>query len=491
MRHSEPVFHAMDRGLLCCASLLVPKRQRAEWRLEWESELWHARRSNGISKASPWQAEREIAGFCLGAFQDAACLRRLWWRDRPRPAPLHSSATLCLVCLGSLLLLSYLASLLLPGVRAAHDASSDSVRPGTISIQDQEADGSSAPTMTMARMRIWERSRQRYADGFAFYRVTSEPVVLGSHRDGAWQVAEASANLFTLAGWSLHDGIPRRELRSGLPALVLSERMWTRRFAADPAVVGTVVLVGSRPAQIVGIAPNDAWRLPGNTDAWLLRSEDEIGGNGQGYVVAHLTPEGISQIWGGIVQITSEDSAHVFVGRSLKEPAPGPWSIYWFGILLAFLALPAVASVSLAEFSFSFPRPSRARRAARFGFFGMKSALILFIVHYASIDLAYWHSPAFSPAGTYVQLFACFAMCLFGMRWALLDQRERCPVCIKRVTNPAQVGSASRMFLAWSGTELICTDGHTLLHVPGMPTSWSGTQRWLYLDSSWGFLFAG
>jgi hypothetical protein len=33
-------------------------------------------------------------------------------------------------------------------------------------------------------------------------------------------------------------------------------------------------------------------------------------------------------------------------------------------------------------------------------------------------------------------------------------------------------------------------DGHTLLHVPGLPTSWFGTQRWLYLDTSWGFLFA-
>jgi hypothetical protein len=33
--------------------------------------------------------------------------------------------------------------------------------------------------------------------------------------------------------------------------------------------------------------------------------------------------------------------------------------------------------------------------------------------------------------------------------------------------------------------------GHALLHVPGLPTSWFSTQRWLYLDTSWGFLFAG
>ena len=72
-----------------------------------------------------------------------------------------------------------------------------------------------------------------------------------------------------------------------------------------------------------------------------------------------------------------------------------------------------------------------------------------------------------------------------------LDQRQRCPVCLNRVAHPAQVGLASRTFLAWNGTELMCTGGHTLLHVPGLPTSWFGTQRWLYLDASWEFLFAG
>jgi hypothetical protein len=32
--------------------------------------------------------------------------------------------------------------------------------------------------------------------------------------------------------------------------------------------------------------------------------------------------------------------------------------------------------------------------------------------------------------------------------------------------------------------------GHTLLHVPSLPTSWFSGQRWMYLDTSWEFLFA-
>src|SRR6185437_11747373 len=246
-----------------------------------------------------------------------------------------------------------------------------------------------------------------------------------------------------------------------------------------------------RPARVAGIAPSDSWRLPGNIDAWLLQSDSEFGRNCRGFVIAHLTPRGRSEMWSGLVPIyDSRDAEHAFLGVSLEEHQPAPWSIYWFAVFLALLALPAIASVSLADYSFSAQKPSWIRRAVRFGFLGAKISLILLIAYFSSIDLAYWHFPALSPSGTYIQLGVSFAILLFGIRWALLDQSERCPVCLRRVTHPAQVGSFSRMFLAWSGTELICTGGHTLLHVPGLPTSWCSAQRWMYLDSSWDFLFA-
>jgi hypothetical protein len=116
---------------------------------------------------------------------------------------------------------------------------------------------------------------------------------------------------------------------------------------------------------------------------------------------------------------------------------------------------------------------------------------VLAIANYASLDLAYGRTTTYSAAGEYVQLIASFSICLLGLRWVLLDQRQRCPVCLRCVTSPAQVGVASRTFLAWNGTELMCAGGHTLLHVPGLPTSWFSTQRWMYLDASWAFLFAG
>jgi len=296
--HSEPVFRAIDRGLLYCASYLVPERQRTEWRLEWESELWHARQSNRACSTISWQSEREIARFCMGAFQDAACLRRFWWQSRPRSAPLHGSAMLCILWLGCLLLASYAVSRMLPRVHMEQDFSSNQALPGTILIENEAARGSSAPSMAIDQVRIWQRSSQRYADGFAFYRVAREAVEIGPDPD-TWRVAEASSNLFAVAGWPLRYAAPQADTNDDLPRLVLSLRTWRQQFAADPYVVGTVVRIGSRSARIVGIAPGDAWRLPGKADAWLLEPDSAMGRNGLGYVIAHLTRSGRAAMWNG------------------------------------------------------------------------------------------------------------------------------------------------------------------------------------------------
>ena len=77
-----------------------------------------------------------------------------------------------------------------------------------------------------------------------------------------------------------------------------------------------------------------------------------------------------------------------------------------------------------------------------------------------------------------------------AMRWALADQRRRCPVCLRVLSNPTRIGGPSHVFLEWYGTELICVQGHGLLYVPEIPTSCYSTQRWQYLDPSWSTLFS-
>jgi hypothetical protein len=74
---------------------------------------------------------------------------------------------------------------------------------------------------------------------------------------------------------------------------------------------------------------------------------------------------------------------------------------------------------------------------------------------------------------------------VFPFRWLLLDQKHRCPICLRRLTEPVRIGIASSTFLEWYGAESTCPRGHGLLHSPEFSASYSGTQRWLNLDSSW------
>jgi hypothetical protein len=75
--------------------------------------------------------------------------------------------------------------------------------------------------------------------------------------------------------------------------------------------------------------------------------------------------------------------------------------------------------------------------------------------------------------------------CAFAFRWVLRDQRKRCPVCLRLLTNPVRVGQRAGWFLEWNCTELMCLRGHGMLYIPENPTSWFGAPLWLYLDSSW------
>jgi hypothetical protein len=68
-------------------------------------------------------------------------------------------------------------------------------------------------------------------------------------------------------------------------------------------------------------------------------------------------------------------------------------------------------------------------------------------------------------------------------RWVLADQRRRCPVCLKLLTDPVRIGTPSGTFLDWYGAESLCADGHGLQHAPEISASYCDVERWLCLDS--------
>lgn len=154
-------------------------------------------------------------------------------------------------------------------------------------------------------------------------------------------------------------------------------------------------------------------------------------------------------------------------------------------VVFACLILPSTTSLSLGEYPAN-RDSSWPIRLRRWIFLLTKIGLILLIVYCQLLFLA---DPGTSGLAANLRIQGLLWGSIYAFRWALSDQRKRCPVCLRLLTNPAQIGQPAHNFLEWSGTELICARGHGLLHVPETPTSWFDTQRWLYLHPSWRDIF--
>jgi hypothetical protein len=475
-------------GLLRGASLMVPRRQRGEWWREWQAELWHVRQAYIAEHSFSWMAEREVAAFCLGAFPDALCFRGQFKQRRIPLATTKGSATQCVQMLFGLIAISYGVALLLPDVSAILHFSAYRDTRNLMLLRNAHSSDDSVPTISAEQYQVWKRRRQELFNGFAFYQISEQSISMESSVPTKGVVAYASSNLFDLLGLRVRYS---REAPGSFPRLILSEQMWKRRFGSDPHIFGRIIQVGSESAMVSGVVDPGEWRLPGQTDAWLLLPQDLGFSDGLGFVVAHLQSSHAD--WGEAWPMsapTPTGTPDDFFCQSLTERTRGPGDVFLFAILLACLALPATTSLPLGEYRASSRRLSWFTRVRRWSFLGCKLALLLPIVYFVSLDLAHLRSGMDPITSEYLQLMSAFSICLFGLRWSLRDQRQRCPVCLGKLTNPARVGQPSRSFLAWNGTELICVSGHGLLHVPEMPTSWFSEQRWLYLDASWEVLFA-
>lgn len=159
-------------------------------------------------------------------------------------------------------------------------------------------------------------------------------------------------------------------------------------------------------------------------------------------------------------------------------PVRGPILAMLYMALMAVPMLAALTSLRLGEYPVK-------RNAGRWLFFAGKIGLVMLIVFFGVLDLAALVGLKVTAGPIHLILFGNVA----ALRWALIDQRRRCPECLRLLAHPARIGLPSQTFLEWYGTEFVCVKGHGLLHVPEIPTVSFRTQSWMQLDRSWGSLF--
>ncbi len=483
-------------AILRCAALLVPAPRRSDWLAEWTSELWYVHQACLPSSGTSWQGDREVAAFCLGAFKDARCLRQTAPLRRRRKTPPLQSAAQCLGSLALLAVAAFCLALLLPGARTAMQPSPYRDTRNLIMISGDRFSEASFPTIRASQFRSWKDRTQHLFTDFAFYQTTVKSLHIAPHSAPELSIARSSSNLFGLLGLPIQFAPPNQPSNASQPTLILSEKAFHTYFGSDPQTIGRVLKLGLLQVKVAGVLADESWRLPGKVDAWLLEPDDRaaaISSTTRGYVVARHNPSSdqapSGESWRMSVR-TPDGGSQDFHCDPLSNRINEPFSTFLFTVFLALLALPATTSLPLGEYPASPQNLNWSIKLRRWVFLSSKLVLILPLVYFGSLDLAHCSASIALPTIQLIQGISSFSALLFAFRWTLRDQRKRCPVCLRLLTNPARVGQPSRNFLAFNGTELICSGGHGLLHVPEISTSWFSTQRWLYLDPSWKSLFS-
>ena len=196
----------------------------------------------------------------------------------------------------------------------------------------------------------------------------------------------------------------------------------------------------------------------------------------------------------------AEDCCYYFYNsqlrmRNLRNALLTPVGFFAMAVLIGALMVAAVSRVRVRNWRAAWAERNRSATVHRTAFFIAKTGLALAFVFAAGLEWSRSESsflfaakdPASGPF--LVWLYILGAMGVFF--WSLADQRARCRVCLRLLCFPVRIGCPGCLLLDWSGTELLCSEGHGVLHVPHLAASWDEeAEHWIALDESWQELFA-
>jgi len=274
--------------LIAFIAVIVPRRLRADWRLEWEAELqWRERQLAELDKLDG-KNKLELLWYSVGAFADALWLQPKRWEDEMIQdlrygvrtllhRPSFSAVVILVLALGigapSAIFSVVNAVLLRPLPYPEPD------RLMVYSAYEQDSRYGRINALTAPVLVEW-RNRCRSCVQMAAY-IEAQPVNLtGGAEPERVRTARITENLFATLG------VPPLLGRTFLPeeigrpssdddiqqnsntVVILSYGLWQRRFSADPSVIGKTVKIEGDVCAVVGVMP-EGFKFPDEADAWL------------------------------------------------------------------------------------------------------------------------------------------------------------------------------------------------------------------------------
>jgi putative ABC transport system permease protein len=144
----------------------------------------------------------------------------------------------------------------------------------TVAVRD---DAANQPESRLTADYLRWRAGTGTLTDFAATRAKALNLTMGDGLIEPVTVAEVTASMFAMTrvapimGRGLNDGDARADAP---PVLVLGERIWRERFAADPGIIGKSVIVTGVPTAVVGVMPA-GYRFPSVYEVWQPLKLDE------------------------------------------------------------------------------------------------------------------------------------------------------------------------------------------------------------------------
>jgi len=470
--------------LVRAASVLAPSLERAEWRREWESEIRNAARSLKRRGCSAFVIQSKLWQFARGSVADAVWHRTRELADKRLRARLRERAgspSFCLLALAVLILTIAFAS---SGLRASRDVTlalpyEDPSRVATVSHG-----GMLVATRAAVRVRWtgWWRAQSRLLEGAASYVWKSGPIVDGGGLSAQGLASYVDESFFALLGARTISGhrITRADFENCGDCAAVSFDFWQRHG-------GSSFRVNGREWRIAAVLESRFWFLNRDISVWPIVPGDRWRPDARTGVVVRLRPQAslaaAESELGTIVQESGVAPFESLIEISpLQSRARSVFGSFALALGLALVIIAAGLNLRLAR-----PTPQAAL------FFAAKTMAALVAVLLAGLEFTAAASITViggtdlvtEPLSTWLFLMASAAV----LSWSIADQRRRCRTCLRRLGMATHVGCSGSLLLNWAGTELVCIEGHGMLHVPEMESSWNEPERWTVLDDSWRGLF--
>jgi predicted permease len=128
------------------------------------------------------------------------------------------------------------------------------------------------PPLRWISLRRWEAMKDARTFEAGVYRPAYEDVILGGREPEVLRAGRFSANVLGILGVRPIRGRrfrPEEDADGAAQVVLISERLWTRRFHSEPSIVGQTIDVGSVPHIVIGILPDDFQFPVRDIDVWF------------------------------------------------------------------------------------------------------------------------------------------------------------------------------------------------------------------------------